>query len=134
MARIAMIFGVLLVALGLGGHYGSDQAGWSAWIAALFGSGLLGLGVAALKESFRKHAMHAAAVLGLVGFLVTIHGLVEFLRLVSAKPDLLTKSTTAILCGTFLVLAIKSFVDARRRRPRSETTADAPAEPVEPKA
>ncbi len=116
MAGISMIFGVLLVALGLGGYYGTSQASWTALFPAAFGLAIFVLGVAALKDSFRKHAMHAAALLGLVGFAATILGLIDFLQLVFGHPDLLAKSAMAVLCGVYVVLAVKSFIDARRKK------------------
>ncbi len=116
MARNSMIFGLLLVALGIGGYYGTSQASLTALIPAAFGVGIFGLGIAALKDSFRKHAMHAAAVLGLVGFAATVLYLVDLLRLIFDQPALLAKSAMALLCGTYVALAVKSFIDARRQQ------------------
>jgi hypothetical protein len=42
---------------------------WTALIPAFFGLPLVILGVLALQEGWRKHAMHAAVVVGLIGFL-----------------------------------------------------------------
>jgi hypothetical protein len=109
-----------LAALGVGGYYATDQASWTALIPAVFGLAIFGLGVAGLKESFRKHAMHAAALLGLIGFAATISGLVQLLGKVFSEPALLSKSAMAILCGAFVALAVKSFIDARRKKPDAQ--------------
>lgn len=119
MARTSMIIGALLVALGVGAYYGTSQASLTALIPAAFGLPIVLLGMVALGQRFRKHAMHAAALVGIVGFLVTISGLVDLLRLVLAQPALLAKSAMAILCGCHAGLALKSFIDARRRKPEA---------------
>ncbi len=117
MARASMIIGALLVALGTGAYYGTSRASLTALIPAAFGLPILLLGILALRQRWRQHAMHAAALLALVGFLVTISGLLDLLYLVLAQPALLAKSAMAILCGTYAGLALKSFIDARRKRP-----------------
>lgn len=119
MVRASTIIGALLVALGVGAYYGTSRASLTALIPAAFGLPILVLGIAALGQRFRKHAMHAATLLTVVGFLVTISGLVDLLQMVLAQPALLAKSAMAILCGTHAGLSLKSFIDARRRKPTS---------------
>jgi len=123
MARASMIIGALLVALGMGAYYGTSRASVTALIPAAFGVPILLLGILALGQRFRKHAMHGAALLAVVGFLVTISGLVDLLTMVLAQPALLAKSAMAILCGIHAGLALKSFVDARRRKPEPSQNA-----------
>lgn len=117
MARVSMIIGALLMALGIGAYYGTSQASLTALIPAAFGLPMLLLGILAIGQRWRRHAMHAAALVALVGFLATISGLVDLLHLVLAQPALLAKSAMALLCGTHAGLALKSFLDARRSKP-----------------
>lgn len=119
MARVSMIIGALLVALGAGAYYGTSRASVTALIPAAFGLPILVLGILAVRQRWRQHAMHGAALLAIVGFLVTISGLFELLHMVLAQPALLAKSAMAILCGTHAGLALKSFIEARRRKPQS---------------
>lgn len=69
MARLTLVFAAVLIALGLGSYFGlqaADSRSVTALIPAFFGVlfGLLGL--LALKEGLRKHAMHVVVVLALV--------------------------------------------------------------------
>src|SRR5262249_6043172 len=70
MAPIAIGFGVLLTLLGGGVfvYVGMDK--FTALIPALFGILMIGAGIMARNEKLRMHAMHAAALLGLIGFAV----------------------------------------------------------------
>ena len=132
MARTAIVFGGLLAALGLGSCVGADQAGWTTWITALlpavFGLVILALGVAALKNSWRARAMHAAVVVGLLGFFATAYSLVKLGQLLVEKQALLARAMMAVLCGVFVAMSIKSFLDARRRRkpPAAEPPTEKP--------
>jgi uncharacterized membrane protein HdeD (DUF308 family) len=114
MPRTAILFGVLLLALGLGDYYGATDATWTIAIPAVVGLLILLLGLAALvKRSWRRRAMHAAVVVGLVGLAVTVHALYDLVKLVLQNPPLLPESTMAVLCGLFVILSLKSFLMAR---------------------
>ncbi len=118
MPRLALIFGTLLTLEGAGFYVAAGASSWTALIPALVGLPLLLLGLAARKPSWRKHAMHAAAVLALLGTLAPVA------RLASSPLDLARPATwsqlgMALLCGLFFLLCLKSFVDARRRAPDS---------------
>jgi hypothetical protein len=114
MAKIAITFGGLLIALGLGVHFAATES-WYPRVAMLFGVAILGLGVAALKDSFRKGAMHAAVIVGLVGFLSMSYSFVELAQLFASQAILFLRAAVAVLCGLFVALCVKSFIDARRR-------------------
>lgn len=130
MAPFTMVFGILLVILGLAGYFapemfpGGEQVTKSvtALIPAFVGGALFLLGVLALKENLRKHAMHAAATVGLLGFLGAG---VQFLRKALGDsfawgPGTISQAIMAVLCGVFVVLCVKSFIDARRARSRAD--------------
>ncbi len=112
-----MLFGALLIALGLGDYYGASEPGWTVVIPVVLGVAILCLGVGALlKRSWRRGAMHAAVILGLVGFVATAHALFALGRVILQDPPLLAKSTMALLCGIFVILSVKSFLMARLGR------------------
>jgi hypothetical protein len=124
MGPITIVFGILLTAVGAWGYFGSEQARTSATalIPAFVGLPLVLLGLLALKDNWRKHAMHAAAALGLIGFLAAVGRLVQKSiqdGLVMGRPVIGTL-LMALLCGVFVGLCVKSFIDARRRRARAE--------------
>lgn len=125
MSNLAILFGVLLGILG-GVLFGtSDLEGarkLTALIPSLFGLGLIVCGVIARNEKARMHAMHFAALLGLVGLVMP---LVMVVRKVAAGEPFNPISNggqlvMAALCGVFLVMCVKSFIDARRARKARE--------------
>ena len=119
-ANTSIIFGLLLAILGVYGYFGApaEHRSLTALIPAAFGLALVVLGALALKESLRKHAMHAAAAVGLIGFLLAAGRF--FYKLFTtwdvANTAGLSTATMAVLCGAFVAVCVKSFLDARRRR------------------
>ena len=71
MPIVSIVIGALLVGLGAYGYTASDTKSITAWIPAFVGGPLILCGLIALKESLLKHAMHVAAMLGLLGFLAS---------------------------------------------------------------
>ena len=133
MPVVTVVFGLLLIALGLWGRFGGDWGLWAplglpapehlsgtALIPAYFGAAFVVLGLLALKESFLKHAMHLAAMLGVIGFLAAGWRVVGALRekgTVQGVAGVSTVTMTA-LCAVFVLLCVNSFIQARRRRAR----------------
>jgi biopolymer transport protein ExbB/TolQ len=65
--------------------------------------------------------MHAAAALMLLGFFGTVGGLIKFFKMLggaeTTRPAAVTvQAIMAVMCLVFLILAVKSFVDARRNK------------------
>lgn len=115
---IALLFGTLLVLTGIGGYAAFQSP--TALIPVGFGV-LLGIcGLVARKEHLRRHAMHAAAAVALVGFIPSVPGLLGVPALLAgeaARPAaVVLRSVMALLCAGFLVVAIRSFVAARKAR------------------
>lgn len=134
MPVVTVVFGLLLVALGLWGRFGGDWGLWAplglpdpggrsptALIPAGFGAVFVVLGLLALKERFLKHAMHAAAMLGLIGLLAAV-GRMAAAGVSKSVPGVST-TTMAGLCVVFVLLCVNSFIQARRRRRARETAA-----------
>ena len=95
----------------------SDRASITALIPAFFGIVLAALGLAArAKENLRKHLMHAAVVVALLGFIATAGRLLSKLSELTASPAVISQAVMAAVCLIFVVLAIKSFAAARRAR------------------
>ena len=67
MSSTIIVFGMLLTLLGLAGYFLTGASSPTALIPAIFGVLLLVLGFLARSEATRKHAMHAAATVALVG-------------------------------------------------------------------
>jgi hypothetical protein len=121
MPVVTIVLGMALVVLGLAGFYGTGATHYTALIPAGFGSLFLVLGLLALKASLRKHAMHVATMLGLLGCAFTLRGLLSLPALLSGgavdRPGaVISKSVMAVLCGVYFILCGVSFVAARLRR------------------
>ena len=124
MAKVTLVFAVLLVAVGLVGYIGTGSQHATALIPAWFG---LALGVGGLlsispSEARRKLFAHINVTIGLVGF---IGGAVEAIRgYLSAKakglvPDqiaLASKLTMTGLLLVYVILCVRSFIVARTAR------------------
>ena len=121
MASTTIVFGVILILLGLGGYFGSGMASITALIPTLFGVLLAALGAIAKNPERRKLAMHVAVTVGLIGFLGSVPGLLKAGALISGGPlerpmAVAAQSVMAILMAIFVAMCVKSFIDARRNR------------------
>ncbi len=121
MAKFSIVFGIILIILGIVSYFGISNESITALIPAFLGIPVLILGFLALNEKYLKHAMHAAAVLMLLGFAGTVSGLIKFFRMIGGevfeRPSaIIIQAIMAVICLIFLVFAIKSFIDARRKR------------------
>lgn len=131
MPAITVVFGVLLVVLGIWGYWGGVLGLWeplgfsapaelsaTALIPAGIGAVLVVLGLLAFKDSLLKHAMHAAAMLGLIG-LVAAGGRLLVVLFRKGKIEGVagtSSSAMTVLCAVFVALCVNSFLQVRRRR------------------
>src|SRR5262245_19035932 len=76
-AKVTTGFGVWVIVVGVYGNMASEMVSWTAVMPAILGVILAGLGVIALQDRFRKHAMHGAAFLALLGLMGTYAGPVQ---------------------------------------------------------
>lgn len=121
MPKFSIALGIIFIIMGLYGYFGISSESITALIPAFFGIPLLILGWMGLNDKYLKHAMHAAAVLTLIGFAGTVSGLIKFIKMVSGeeiqRPAAVTvQAIMAILCLLFIIFAVKSFIDARRNK------------------
>jgi hypothetical protein len=121
MANTTVSFGVILLVLGIAGYFGTGMVSLTALIPAAFGLVLLILGVIARDPGKRKHAMHFAAMIGVLGFLGSARGLAKLGAIlaghtVERQNAAIAQSVMAILMLIFIGLCVRSFIDARRSR------------------
>ena len=106
MPAIATTFGLLLVALGVGGYFGTGQTSKTALIPAAFGVVLFICGLIARNERMLKHAMHAAATVALLGCV----GPVIMLARKGFSGGLSTAAVMQLLmlglCALFVILCV----------------------------
>jgi len=122
MAKVTLVFALLLIALGLVGYWGSGSQHPTALIPAWFGValGIFGMLAISPSEGRRKLFMHINVTIGLLGFL---GGLVEGIRgygkpalagaLISAEES---KLALAALMLIYVLLCVRSFILVRRQR------------------
>lgn len=128
MPLLSISYGLILILLGLEGYTNTlgifqvtDLHSKTALIPGGFGVALLLCGLLAVKSSIRMHVMHIAAMVGLLG---TIGGLAMGGRELSAlmsgtaqRPAAVKMQLTmGVICLAFLVMCVRSFINARRRR------------------
>jgi uncharacterized membrane protein len=125
MPKLAISFGILFIIIGLVSYFGISSESITALIPTFLGIPLLIAGIIGLNEKYLKHAMHVTALLMLIGFAGTVSGLIKFFKMLggaeTARPAAVTvQAIMAVLCLIFLILAVKSFIDARKNRTKSE--------------
>lgn len=125
MPALAILIGTALLLIGIGGYgYASanGSASPTALIPAIFGVLILLCGVVSIiKENLRKHSMHAALGIALLGLIGTVSGFVKFFTLISGgqveRPAaVISQAITSILCLILIIFGVMSFINARKNR------------------
>ena len=127
MPVVTVVFGLLLIALGVWSYWGGALGLWeplgfasperlsaTALIPAYVGLTLVVLGLLAFKESLLKHTMHLASMVGLLGLLAAVGRLATTGNTKGVGG--ISLMTMTLVCGVFVALCVNSFVQARRRR------------------
>jgi len=118
MPLISIVFGLLLNSVSIVTFVMSGNPSFTVWIPSIAGVPILIAGLIAQKSELLKHAMHGAAMFGLLGFLASAGKLAGTV----AKGEFTWKLATvsqvlmAVLCGVFVALCVKSFIEARKAR------------------
>jgi len=123
MAKVTIGFAVVFIALGVIGFMATGSTHYTALIPAALGL-LLGIfGILALNPnpSRRKLFMHINVTLGLLGFLGTVMGLIQWFQMlggavVKNPPATESKASMALLCLIYVALCVRSFIAARKAR------------------
>ena len=119
MAKIAMVVGALLMAIGVAFYIGTGGKSITAMIPAFVGLPILVCGAIGLNALRRKAAMHVAVVIALLGFLGSFGRAIKLPAALSnapGGPDPIVAYESAalnVLCLIFIILAVRSFMDAR---------------------
>ena len=124
MAKISVIFAILLIALGLVGYFGTGAQHATALIPTWFGAalGMFGLLAMSPDEGRRKLFMHVNVTLGLLGFVAvgaeSIRGYIHA-KNAGMQPDMIALASKLTMTGLLLIyviLCVRSFIAARRSR------------------
>jgi hypothetical protein len=117
MPSVTRVAGFLLILLGVVGYVGTGGASLTALSPAMVGALFLVLALVARNPEARKHVMHAAVAIAL---LAVLGGLPRIVTAVNAgeirRPAVLAQIAMATILFLYVLLGVKSFVDARRAR------------------
>jgi len=123
MAKLTIMFGVVLILLGLVGFFASPLHSPTALIPSIVGLILAILGFVALTDDTKKRMlyMHIAVTVGLLGFLGTAKSIFDYIQMIRgvqfAHPIAVEeKAAMSVLLLVFVVLCVRSFIAARRAR------------------
>ena len=120
MPKISVVIGILLSILGLYGYFGMGMVSVTALIPLFIGIPIIILGLFAFDEQKLKHSMHAASVLVLLGLIGSLYRLVHNIILGNIGSSSMILVLMSIICIIFLVLAINSFIEARKAREKKQ--------------
>ena len=127
MAKITIVFGVLLILVGISGFVATGSAHPTALIPAYAGILFIVFGVLANSDNPKKRMlwMHISVTVALLLFLGTIPADIDVIRLsrgtVFPHPIAVEeKAAMSLLCLLYVLLCVRSFITARRGRLSSE--------------
>jgi hypothetical protein len=123
LAKTTIIFGIILILLGIFGFVATGSQAPTALIPAFVGI-LLGIfGFLAMTDDAKKRMlfMHIAVTLGLLGFLGTAKSIYDYFRMLQGQqfPHPIAveeKAAMSVLLLVFVILCVRSFIAARRAR------------------
>jgi hypothetical protein len=123
-ARVTFAFGILLIALGLIGFWGTGSIHYTALIPTWFGLALAAGGLLAISphEGRRKLFMHINVTVGLIGLIGAVAVALQgygHARSLGENPDYIALAAKLTMAGLLLIyvnLCVRSFIQARRSR------------------
>ena len=120
MATTTIALGAALIVLGVASYVLTNAVSLTALIPAAFGVVLALTGLIARDDRWRMHAMHGAVVVALLGFLGSFRGLLGIGKVLdgtAVRPAAIVAQTImALLTLAYIVVDVRSFVQARRAR------------------
>lgn len=114
MARITMVVGFILFAVGIAFWGITGRVAPTSLIPSYFGIALMVCGALSRNPARRKLFMHVAVTIGLLGFLFPgIRGLMTYMSVHEAGMAVKEEFLTAAICLVFVILCVRSFIKAR---------------------
>jgi phosphatidylserine synthase len=117
MPATTRLVGFVLIGIGLVGYFATGGASLTALIPAMLGAVMLVLALVARSPEARKHAIHAAVAIALLSVLGTLPRLFPAMRAREfQRPAVVAQAAMVLVLAFYVLLGIKSFIDARRAR------------------
>ena len=129
MPKITIVFGLVLCGLSaIVLLLNQEFKSWTWLIPTAIGLPLVVLGILAAKSvASRKHYMHAAVSLGLIGGLVALfRGVPQLIKILNGEEVKALATgmvwAMAVICFAFVGLCVRSFIAARKAREQQSTS------------
>ncbi|MDP2389770.1 MAG: hypothetical protein Q8N52_05530 [Acidobacteriota bacterium] len=117
MPSTTRLFGLILLALGVASYVATGRTSMTALIPAIFGAIFVICALVARTESMRRHAMHVAVAVGLIGALASVWRAIPAVMDGGAtRPAVLSQLVMAALLIVYVYLGVRSFIAARKAR------------------
>ena len=117
MPATTRLIGLLLMVLGIASYLTTGRTSVTALIPAFFGAILVILAFVARNEAARKHAMHAAVAVSLIGALASLgRAIPAVMDGGLSRPAVISQLALAALLLVHVVLGVQSFIAARKAR------------------
>jgi hypothetical protein len=117
MPSTTRLFGLILIVLGIASYVMTGRTSVTALIPAIFGAIFVICALVARKEAMRKHAMHVAVAVGLLGALASLGRAIPAVMDGNAtRPAVMSQLVMAALLIFYVYLGVQSFIAARKAR------------------
>jgi hypothetical protein len=120
MTRLTTITGALLVLIGVVAYIVTSASSVTALIPAFVGGLLLVCAALAGREALRRHAIHAALVVALLGALGSLMNVAKIGQLFAGTAErpaaIIVSVLLFVICAVYVALGVRSFVAARKVR------------------
>lgn len=117
MPSTTRMFGLLLIVLGIASWVTTGRTSVTALIPAFFGAIMVACALVARTESMRRHAMHAAVAVALIGALASLaRAIPAVMDGGASRPAVISQIAMAVLLLVYVYLGVQSFIAARKAR------------------
>ena len=117
MPNTTRLFGLILIVLGVASYMLTGRTSLTAMIPAIFGAVLVICAlIARANEGARKHAMHAAVAVGLIGAIAALARGIPAALVDASRPAVLSQLAMGVLLVVYVALGVQSFIAARKAR------------------
>ena len=117
MPSTTRLVGIILMVIGIVSYLLTGRTSVTALIPAFFGAIFVILAYVARNEAARRHVMHVAVALGLLGALGTFgRAIPAVLNGQLARPAVIAQIVTGLVLAYYVYMGVQSFIAARRAR------------------
>ena len=118
MTGTTRLFGIILIILGVASYALTGRTSITAMIPAFFGAAFLVCAMIARRsDAARRHAMHAAVAIGLIGAIAALaRGIPGAMNGDAMRPAVLSQLAMGLLLLIYVALGVRSFIEARKAR------------------